>query len=186
MTQKKLNRRHQAVIGTKIGHLTVIEFSHRGPKGRPYFLCKCSCGRTSVPRFDYLTSRKETANCGCKHGRCPSEKHTKKTRSEEYKKQIRNRWYKHKYNITLEDYNQLKESQHHRCKICRTHEKDLPKQHPRLVVDHCHKTQEVRGLLCNACNSALGFLREDLESIGKMMEYLSQENNNPALPTGEQ
>jgi hypothetical protein len=41
------------------------------------------------------------------------------------------------------------------CAIC------LRQPAKRLCVDHCHATGKIRGLLCRACNGALGFLRDD-------------------------
>jgi hypothetical protein len=29
-----------------------------------------------------------------------------------------------------------------------------------LVVDHCHGSNELRGMLCHSCNVALGYLKE--------------------------
>lgn len=53
---------------------------------------------------------------------------------------------KTKYNITLEQYNELLTKQNNVCAICklynvRSHEKNLS-------VDHCHAAGKVRGLLC--------------------------------------
>lgn len=44
----------------------------------------------------------------------------------------------------------------------------------RLVVDHDHKTGKVRALLCNYCNSAIGFLRDDPERAISAAEYLAK------------
>lgn len=43
-----------------------------------------------------------------------------------------------------------------------------------LHMDHDHATGEFRGLLCNGCNSALGFLREDRERILRLAEYIAR------------
>ncbi len=59
-----------------------------------------------------------------------------------------------KYGITIEEYDLLKGSQKSRCGICNVHENNLKK---RLVVDHCHSTNKIRGLLCDTCNRFLGF-----------------------------
>jgi hypothetical protein len=48
----------------------------------------------------------------------------------------------------------------------------------RLAVDHNHETEEVRGLLCKACNrDVLGHLRDDPEALQRAIEYL---NDPPA------
>lgn len=39
-------------------------------------------------------------------------------------------------------------------------------------VDHCHKTGEVRGLLCRRCNVALGLFKDSPELLRGALEYL--------------
>ena len=56
------------------------------------------------------------------------------------------------YNIEASEYQTLFETQEGRCGICSC---DGP-----LVVDHCHHTNRVRGLLCSPCNRGIGFLRD--------------------------
>lgn len=52
------------------------------------------------------------------------------------------------------------------CEIC-------GKSHLRLSFDHCHKTNKHRGWLCTKCNTALGALGDDVESImNGAIEYL--------------
>ena len=42
-----------------------------------------------------------------------------------------------------------------------------------LVVDHCHSTGRVRGLLCSPCNSAIGLLKENPATLLAAIEYLA-------------
>lgn len=40
------------------------------------------------------------------------------------------------------------------------------------VIDHCHETNVVRGVLCSACNLALGHARDSVEVLEKLKDYL--------------
>lgn len=61
----------------------------------------------------------------------------------------RNARLKATYGLSGEEYQHLYEAQGGRCAICQETRK------ANLAVDHCHKTQAVRGLLCARCNSQL-------------------------------
>ena len=76
---------------------------------------------------------------------------------------------KRKYGITLEQYNAMSQEQDNVCFIC--------KQQKKLVVDHCHNTGAVRGLLCNECNTAIGFLKETPQYFINALEYLEVYNS---------
>lgn len=69
--------------------------------------------------------------------------------------------------MTPEQYDAMLSEQAGRCAICQ----DRP---PRLYIDHDHATGEVRGLLCNRCNVALGFLRDSPEAAIAAAMYLSR------------
>jgi hypothetical protein len=43
-----------------------------------------------------------------------------------------------------------------------------------LAVDHNHETGEVRGLLCKACNQALGLFEDDTNRMTIAIEYLTR------------
>lgn len=75
-----------------------------------------------------------------------------------------------KYGLTVEDRNILVQNQNGRCKICEIAEEESgPKG---LVVDHDHATNKVRGLLCNACNIALGFFKDNVSILQNAIKYL--------------
>lgn len=64
---------------------------------------------------------------------------------------------KRKYGVTKEQYLKMMEDQKGVCAICKGLNLTTRK---RLVVDHCHKTGKVRGLLCDPCNKGIGLLRD--------------------------
>jgi hypothetical protein len=41
-----------------------------------------------------------------------------------------------------------------------------------LVVDHCHRSGCIRGLLCHSCNRAIGLMKEDSERLRNAAQYL--------------
>lgn len=42
-----------------------------------------------------------------------------------------------------------------------------------MHVDHNHETGEIRGILCNGCNTAIGLIHEDLVVAKRIIYYLS-------------
>lgn len=85
----------------------------------------------------------------------------------ESRKNIQLKFY---YGISLEDYNNMFNDQEGCCKICKKHQSELKSK---LNVDHCHRLNLVRSLLCNQCNQALGLLKENPVTIKAMLEYVS-------------
>ena len=76
---------------------------------------------------------------------------------------------KHRYGITIEDYDGMYIEQGGRCAICGNHQS---KMNRRLSVDHCHETGKVRGLLCINCNAGLGNYRDNLALLENAVKYL--------------
>ncbi len=77
------------------------------------------------------------------------------------------------YNLTLADYERMFAEQEGRCKICGGEGFLMAEHHKlRLVVDHCHGTGKVRGLLCHNCNRALGLFQDSMESLQRALDYL--------------
>ena len=81
------------------------------------------------------------------------------------------RMLKHRYGITIEEYEAMYEIQNGVCAICENEFK--LGGHKGLYVDHDHSTGEVRGLLCSSCNSAIGKLRESKIIIENAIKYLN-------------
>lgn len=86
------------------------------------------------------------------------------------KEQLKNKRLNLTYGITLENYNEMREKQNFSCAICGRHEDDCGKH--KLVVDHCHKSGEVRNLLCSACNAGIGHFKESEQILTLAIAYL--------------
>lgn len=59
-----------------------------------------------------------------------------------------------------------------RCAICKT--KEYGGNRTRFAFDHNHDTGELRGLLCNSCNYALGHFKDDLTRLESAVKYLRE------------
>lgn len=73
------------------------------------------------------------------------------------------------YGVSQAAYDKMLEIHLGGCAICKQKPTDM-----KLRVDHNHKTNEVRGLLCHKCNTALGLLNENEDIIWNMLEYLKR------------
>lgn len=71
--------------------------------------------------------------------------------------------------FTLVEYDAMLEGQGGCCAICG---KTPAENNRRLATDHNHETGEVRGLLCDNCNRALGLLQDSPEVCRRAMLYL--------------
>ncbi len=49
-----------------------------------------------------------------------------------------------------------------------------------LMVDHCHTTGQVRGLLCNKCNLTLGNVNDDFNRLRELANYVQVHRDRPA------
>lgn len=89
----------------------------------------------------------------------------------ENKEKYREANYRRVYGVGIDWYNEKIEEQDGKCAICGS---DSPKNQrvKYFSIDHDHKTDKLRGLLCNPCNMGMGLLAEDEDSINRLLDYL--------------
>ena len=93
----------------------------------------------------------------------------KRENPERTKSNSRDRWLRRRFGISLQIYERLLNEQDGACAVC----KDKKPQDKRaLAVDHDHKTDEIRGLLCSQCNTGLGMFRDNPEYLRNAIAYL--------------
>lgn len=92
--------------------------------------------------------------------------------------EYRRNWARYKkYGMTAMDFEVYWQACKGECFICE--KKMIMPTHTRgqgldvVAVDHDHQNNKVRGLLCNSCNKALGFFKDDIIIIKKALKYLS-------------
>lgn len=128
--------------------------------------------------MEQYTIVKECVSCGDEHCRSAKFSQCEDCRREEWrnsqyikrgsvwsKKKLANR------DINSFDREDLLLEQEGFCAICRVPEEEL---HRVFVIDHCHKTGIVRGLLCQTCNTGIGLLKDDPEFIRRAATYIEK------------
>jgi hypothetical protein len=80
-----------------------------------------------------------------------------------------------RFGLTPADYKFLLAFQNNCCAIC---ERRLQLTQHNFAVDHCHDSDDVRGILCKRCNTALGIFQDDPDFLVRAAEYV---NHPPAV-----
>lgn len=84
-----------------------------------------------------------------------------------------------RFNLSLKEFEDMLAAQDNKCAICDTEFSSTKERH----IDHDHKCCSgskkvcgrcIRGILCRACNHALGLLKEDTERLDAMIEYIER------------
>lgn len=86
-----------------------------------------------------------------------------------------------KYGITPDEYGSMLKAQNGCCAICKEKETYTNGKTGRefaLAVDHEHSTGIVRGLLCAACNRALGLMQDSPKRLASAVAYLGRAQAN--------
>lgn len=78
-----------------------------------------------------------------------------------------------KYGITSEQFRELLARQGGKCAIC---ERSSENSFIFPLLDHCHVTKKIRGILCKRCNLGIGFFQESPEVLRKVLAYLEAES----------
>lgn len=116
-------------------------------------MCKSCC----KPVFDNLPRKKDSELVG----------ESKNRRKKVHRKSN----LKRKFGMSIEDYDKMLNAQGGCCAICNSTEAK-GKHNANFMIDHCHTTEKIRGLLCNDCNLTLGKIGDNVEVLEKMIAYL--------------
>ena len=82
-----------------------------------------------------------------------------------------------RYGLTVPARNAMLVGQDNKCAICdnpTSFEGEFNNKGSAAVVDHCHKTGKVRGILCGHCNMGLGKFKDSISSLAAAIRYLDE------------
>lgn len=84
------------------------------------------------------------------------------------------------FGATIDDYMTLWNLQGGRCATCLER---LEFRDKTTHLDHCHRTGQVRGLLCRGCNQAAGCVKDSSGTLRRLADYLEQHTgiDHPAM-----
>lgn len=80
--------------------------------------------------------------------------------------------YMSRYGITHQQFLDLAFEQGNKCSICGIDLTFAEKCNTRAVLDHDHNSGEIRGVLCNSCNTALGLFKDSEHVLQNAIVYL--------------
>lgn len=97
-----------------------------------------------------------------------SRKESQRRWTERHPEKVRAKHLRRAYQMSMEEYEAALTAQNGRCAACG----DLSDR--RLHVDHDHRTQQRRGLLCWRCNNGLGLFADDPARLRAAADYLEK------------
>lgn len=148
--------------------------------GKPTWTCKACVNayarewRLRNPNRTAEYTRRKVERPGFREG------HREKMRARYHRMgpaENRDRQLRRNYGISLAEYEERLRQQGGVCAICGTEPECADRVDARwvdslLVVDHCHATGVVRGLLCSTCNLAIGYLKDDPNRMMSAAAYV--------------
>lgn len=159
------------ITGQIFGGWTVISRHGKNCKGLITWRCRCNCGREKIMVAHHIRYGNSTKCAMCskvenrkrwtRHGMSADKKNMTPERLRDYTR------YKF-YGLMPEDFQGKMDEQNNGCAIC---DADISEVKAALV-DHCHETGQVRGLLCVRCNSLLGYAKDNIETLNRAISYL--------------
>lgn len=144
------------------GQFGVKQKKKRIEKEKLTGLKKCSvCGKEkSLDNFHISSKNEKTSRC---------------------KSCVSGAFLRYRYKISETEFWTILKNQNKECAICKN---SLPITEgniwrPKTVaVDHCHKTNKVRGILCSNCNTGLGMFKDSPRNLQFAIEYLKENHSS--------
>ncbi len=123
-------------------------------------ICKTCQTEKPLSEFWKRTYKSGVVKTQSKCKSCQTTKRRKYYKPHEYARR--------KWNLTEEEYTTLINRSQGLCEVCNTPMGD------KRCIDHNHSTGEIRGVLCNKCNTALGLVGDNTTTLTKLIQYLER------------
>jgi hypothetical protein len=150
---------------------------HKNPQNKSGYDHRCKDCRAVISNKRYYKDIERSRTIG--------RKNTAKHRETKHIYRVKS-YVKKRYGITVEELNNFVNKHLSKygmsCEACGKEVITVgrvkkPKE-KRIVVDHCHKTGKLRGMICDECNKALGMVNDDINILNSLIKYLKKYNKN--------
>lgn len=131
----------------------------------------CPACRKCLAKEDFYASASKADGYWQYCRKCLLQKNAEQRKTEKGKLANKYRVIKYHYGLSKDEYNKLIVDNPF-CPIC----EKVFNENRRPHVDHNHKTNLVRGILCDVCNRGIGYLQEDISSLKNAIRYLRETN----------
>ena len=175
----KTGHRYVTVLGVSYTVQRLAWFMYYGTE--PEFKVAFKDGDVSNCSIDNLVMVRGLKGCDSqtKEGRAAYQRAYRSSRREQFVADHRKR----KYGLDLSGYAAMVVEQRNCCAICAQPETGTRQGKVKaLSVDHNHATGAVRGLLCGACNKAIGLLGENRDRLISAVRYLDKHSTGSVVP----
>jgi hypothetical protein len=147
--------------------LPLSAFYLRKDNGKPHSACKaCERAATKV----WYDNNRDKAIAKYKAWRLENldtvRQYRRENREKHYRQEV-----SRKYGVSVAWLDKALADQGNKCACCGREFVSGDKQ-TTPHVDHCHKSGQVRGVLCNRCNSVLGLCEDSTELLSSLLGYL--------------
>lgn len=126
--------------------------------------------KRSMPYKDYEKQKQRAREYYYENREAILAKNAEPEENAKRRARCRDHHHKTRYNLTAAQAEEMRNTRTG-CDICGGLPRGGP--WPKFAIDHNHETGQVRGVLCNECNQAIGKLQDDPSIVLRAAEYLS-------------
>lgn len=126
----------------------------------------CPACKSDVPRSEFTTAPSKPDGLWQYCRPCDRVKKREHAQTPKGREGQARRMRRYRYGLEPEDYARLV-AEYPSCPIC-----GVPFGETTPCVDHDHKTEKVRGLLCDVCNRGIGYFADDPARLAAAISYL--------------
>ena len=130
---------------------------------------KCTCCGETKPTTEFYKRKSRRDGEGLVSTCKPCTIERSRTRYHSNADDINDRRAARTYGTTVEHIQEMRKQANGICQCCGNPGEG---HYKRLVIDHCHATGKIRGLICQKCNTVLGLVKDRVEVLQNLQNFM--------------